>query len=275
MTANRQSSDPFKQVWHFFASVKLTVVLLLTLAITSILGTLIPQNETPAEYVRAFGEVLYRIFYILDIFDMYRSWWFQFLLLMLASNVVVCSLERLSSTWKIVFTKNPTFNPAQVQRLTDKVQFATGLLPDQVEKKYMPFLTKKFGYTRIEDTENGYCIYSEKGRWTRLGVYAVHLSVLILLVGGLVGSIFGFEGFVNIPEGETVVAVLCRRPHASINSGASAARSSACRFVLLVAFGKSGLMSRNSGGIRGFPIHLLVIEDQSISRTATSQSRRP
>ena len=58
MAANRELSDPFKQVWIFFASVKLTVVLLLTLAVTSILGTLIPQNETPAAYVRAFGEVL-------------------------------------------------------------------------------------------------------------------------------------------------------------------------------------------------------------------------
>ena len=150
MATKRQTSDPFKQVWDFFASIKLTVVLLLTLAITSIIGTLIPQNETPAAYVQAFGEVLYRVFFILDIFDMYRSWWFQFLLLMLAANVVVCSLERLSSTWKIVFTKHPKFNPAQAKRISDNVQFLPDLPPDQVEQSYVPFLSKKFGHTRIE-----------------------------------------------------------------------------------------------------------------------------
>ena len=41
-------------------------------------------------------------------------------------------------------------------------------------------------------------------------MYAVHLSVLILLIGGLVGSIFGFEGFVNIPEGDTVNTIQLR-----------------------------------------------------------------
>lgn len=52
---------------------------------------------------------------------------------------------------------------------------------------------------------------AEKGRWTRLGVYSVHLSVILLLLGGLIGSIFGFEGFVNIQEGETVNSIGLRK----------------------------------------------------------------
>ena len=31
-----------------------------------------------------------------------------------------------------------------------------------------------------------------------------HLSILIILIGGIAGSLFGFRGFVNILEGETV-----------------------------------------------------------------------
>jgi cytochrome c biogenesis protein len=47
-------------VWKFFTSIKLTVTLLLTLAVTSIVGTLIPQNEDPAAYVQAYGEFVFR-----------------------------------------------------------------------------------------------------------------------------------------------------------------------------------------------------------------------
>jgi cytochrome c biogenesis protein len=65
-------------------------------------------------------------------------------------------------------------------------------------------MPKGFGYRRIEETDKGFCIFAEKGRWTRLGVYTVHMSVVLLLLGGLIGSLFGFEGFVNIPEGEAV-----------------------------------------------------------------------
>ena len=210
MSDDRGSSDLFKQIWLFFSSVKLTVTVLLTLAATSIIGTLIPQNENPAAYVRAFGEFLYRIFYILDIFDMYHSWWFQFLLLLLAANVVVCSIERLSATWKIIFVKHPNFNPNQFARQKEKEEYATSHSLEQTRIHYISYISKLFGYHRIEPVDNGYRILAEKGRWTRLGVYTVHLSVLLLLMGGLVGSFFGFEGFVNIPEGETIDSINLR-----------------------------------------------------------------
>jgi len=118
--AQKGSPDLFQLIWDFFASVKLSVVVLLSLAATSIIGTVIPQNESPEAYVRAYGEVLYRIFFTLDIFDMYHSWWFRFLLTMLAANVVVCSVERLSETWKIIFVRKPAFNIAQFRQLKNK-----------------------------------------------------------------------------------------------------------------------------------------------------------
>jgi len=71
-------------------------------------------------------------------------------------------------------------------------------------------VAKGYGYHRVDIDEGGYRIFAEKGRWTRLGVYSVHLSILILLIGGLVGSLFGFEGFVNIPEGQTVDTIRLR-----------------------------------------------------------------
>jgi cytochrome c biogenesis protein len=56
---------------------------------------------------------------------------------------------------------------------------------------------------RIE-TESAITLYSEKGRLSRLGVPITHLSILIILIGGLIGSLWGFRGFVNILEGETI-----------------------------------------------------------------------
>ncbi len=191
-------------------SVKLTVVLLLSIAGTSILGTIIPQNEDPAAYFRAYGEFVYRLFDVLGIFDMYHSWWFQFLLLLLTINIVVCSIDRVSATWKIVFVKNPSFNLSRFRNLSQKETFAGNHPPKELEKIYQPIISKYFGYTRVEQTDQGLCIFAEKWRWTRLGVYAVHLSVILLLLGGLMGSLFGLEGFVNIPEGEKIDSIRIR-----------------------------------------------------------------
>ena len=73
MTNQVIAADPFSKIWDFFSSVKLTIVLLLSLAATSIIGTLIPQNEDPAAYLKAFGGYLFQLFNILDLFDMYHS----------------------------------------------------------------------------------------------------------------------------------------------------------------------------------------------------------
>lgn len=198
------------RIWRFFISIRLTVAVLLTLAATSIVGTLIPQNAAPQDYVRAYGEFLYRIFYVLDVFDMYHSWWFQLLIVLLTANILVCSIDRLSSLWKTVFVKTPAFRLSAFRSLKNKESFAVKGAPELVQESFAAAASRSFAYTRTEKTDAGFCIFAEKGRWTRLGVYLVHLSVVFLLIGGLIGSIFGFDGFVNIPEGESVQTVHLR-----------------------------------------------------------------
>jgi len=195
------------RVWKFFTSIKLTVVLLISLAATSIVGTLIPQNENPAAYVQAFGEFAFQLFSLLGLFDMYHSWWFQTLILLLTANIVVCSIDRLSASWKIIFAKNPAFDAARFSSLKNKEAFDDNRSPELLKKLYLPTLGRTFRRSCLQETEKGFFIFGEKGRWTRLGVYVVHSSVIFLLVGGLIGSIFGFDGFVNIPEGEAVSSI--------------------------------------------------------------------
>ncbi|QTA84322.1 cytochrome c biogenesis protein ResB [Desulfonema magnum] len=205
------SSNYFEKLWKFFTSVRLTVVLLLSLAATSVIGTVIPQNESNSAYFQEYGEVLYRIFYGFGFFDMYHSWWFQAMLIILTVNIVVCSLDRLSATWKIIFSNPPKFNVSRFRKLSNKEEFTADYSPEQLKDSYKPVISKAFGYSRVEETDEGVCIFAEKGRWTRLGVYIVHISVILLLVGGLFGSIFGFEGFVNIPEGSATDHIRLRK----------------------------------------------------------------
>jgi cytochrome c biogenesis protein len=210
MQQDTNSPNHIRQLWKFLASLQLTVFLLLALAATSIVGTLIPQNESPSAYFETFGGFLYRLFSVLDIFDMYHSWWFQLLILLLAINVLVCSLDRLPAVWKIVFIKEPPFNIDRFRKMPSKEVFTTAIPFDQLSQQIEAFASKKFSYHRRQPVKNGVCFLAEKGRWSRLGVYIVHLSVILLLCGGLIGSLFGFEGFANIAEGETVQTIRLR-----------------------------------------------------------------
>ncbi|MBU0995874.1 MAG: cytochrome c biogenesis protein ResB [Proteobacteria bacterium] len=194
------SNSILTPIWNFFASVKLSVITLLLLAITSIIGTILPQNESPEAYYHSLGETLFNVFSTLDLFDMYHSRWYQFLLLLLCANLVICSLNRLSSTYKIVFIKKPVFNLAQFRKAGNRQDFTSTLPIESLVEKFLQIIESKFAKCIVEKNETGYAIFSEKGRWTRLGVYGVHLSIILMIAGGLAGSMYGFEGYMTIPE---------------------------------------------------------------------------
>ena len=221
MSSKEIASDlsAIDRLWKLFASVKLTIVLLLTLATTSIIGTLIPQNEAPMAYFETFGAFLYRIFSLLGFFDMYHSWWFRALILLLVVNIVICSIDRLQTTWKTIFVRHPRFNPGRYRQLKNRIEYNHDTEAERLKTLYQPIIARRFRYQRTEETAEGFAIYGERGRWTRLGVYVVHFSVVLLLIGGLIGSIFGFEGFVNIAEGESVQSIQLRNSNQKLQLG--------------------------------------------------------
>ena len=63
-------------IWNFFASVKLAIFTLSFIALSSIIGTIIQQGESHAFYVKNYGPKMAQFFQVLDIPDMYYSWWF-------------------------------------------------------------------------------------------------------------------------------------------------------------------------------------------------------
>jgi cytochrome c biogenesis protein len=210
MTAQSTSNGLFDAVWKLLASIRLTLVLLLSLAATSILGTLIPQNSEPAAYLAAFGETLYRFFSVLGLFDMYHSWWFQILIVLLAANIIVCSIDRISLQRKILFVRKPRFQASRFQNLPGRLEFEDERPPEALRGMYAAYLSRRARAVQSETDDAGFSLFGETGRWTRFGVYTVHLSVVLLLIGGLIGSIFGFDGFATIPEGESVQQITLR-----------------------------------------------------------------
>lgn len=226
------TADYPESFWDFLASVKLSVLILLSLAMLSVIGTIIPQKESPGfnlnflfnltvDMVERFSldqipETLidtmvrytFIILELLDVFDMYHSWWFQGLLALLVINIIICSIDRLLVTGKIIFTRHPQFNLEGYRRRKSRKDFDVKGDTDSVRDDYVKVLTKKFRYCKVVSADRGFAITAEKGRWTRLGVYGVHLSLVVLLAGSMLGSLTGFEGFVEINEGESADTII-------------------------------------------------------------------
>jgi len=202
-------------IWAFFASVKLALFLLFILAATSIIGTIIQQNQPFATYVREYGQKTAELFQKLQLTDMYNSWWFLSLLGLFATNLIVCSLERIPNVIRLVRKDNLDIDPARIAKMgLRKTISLPNIPPRQAAEAVSRFLTGKGWKIHRREKENGILLFAQKGAWTRFGVYIVHLSILVILLGAVIGSPtfakkvlhkpkFAFKGSIMIPESKT------------------------------------------------------------------------
>ena len=217
---NRSKSDKKSNIlWSIFSSVKLALVLLIILAVTSIVGTLVPQQQEAMQFSQKLSPGTLRLFESFQLFDMYHSVWFRLLIGALALNLVICSLDRWPKTWRLFSSSAKPDRMRLFEDLPSDQRFdVNGKIADVSEKAENSL---KARYRRIETktTNRGIFFYCDKGRYSYFGVYLVHLSVLLILLGGIFGSLFGFEAFVNIAEGETIDKVMLRGGRATKTMG--------------------------------------------------------
>jgi cytochrome c biogenesis protein len=207
--AKEKESGFLSIIYDLFRSLKLTISLLILLAIFSIIGTVITQNATRPEYIQRYGTGLYEVLNFFNLFDMYHSWWFSAILLLLVINLITCSTHRLPGILSQISRGSGELEDKTVKALpyVEKVRIQD---PAKKEKDLQSSLKKWFkNWGRVE-TEKTITLFSEKGRFSRLGVPITHLSILIILIGGIIGSLYGFRGQVNILEGDTVDQIFLR-----------------------------------------------------------------
>ena len=129
---------------------------------------------------------------------------------LLAVNLVICSLDRFPLAWRRFRRKQPPHEEAAFKNLPDEYQFEALAGLEEAAKTAETLLQKRYRSVEREDAGGAVYLAAQKGRFSLFGVYIVHLSLLVLIAGAIVGSVFGIEGYVNIPEGETVSAIQLR-----------------------------------------------------------------
>jgi len=126
------------KVWQFFCSVKLAVVIILVLVIACILGTVILQERTLDEYTAKYGYGLATFFRITQLNNIFHSYWFSVLLVLICTNLICCTIKR----WRNTFLQT--------------------------------------------------------------GFILTHLSIILILIGGVVKLQLGVKGSVNVYKGKSV-----------------------------------------------------------------------
>ena len=207
----------------FFSSVHVAVVILILLATISIIGTVLQQEnigdvgDNLRLYQQFFGDAgrAQRAFEIsekIGFFNLYHTWYFYTLLLLLSTSLIVCSLRRLPQTWRIMARPKVELEESGFKASPNR-RALTLRLPRAEAAAAVTAALRKSGFGLRESERDGaHYIFGQKGAYSRLGIYTTHFSIIMIFIGGVIGSAYGFKAYMQISEGETSDQIMMRGP---------------------------------------------------------------
>ncbi len=200
-----------QSLWDFFCSLKLSISLLIGLAVVSIIGTVIPQAPNiPEEYIQSLSQAKLQFYDKIGFFDMYHSWWFILLLYLLTVNLMACSVKRLPRVWKIVTEPNLLLDEVMEKSLSLTRDIKHKGKPSSLRESVAGIMSKEFAAPVVTERNGEIHLFAQTKPWCRLGVYVVHLSIIIIFIGAMLGSFFGYKSFMQIVEGSSVGKIQTR-----------------------------------------------------------------
>lgn len=196
--ASERRSIP-QRFWRTFSSVATGIVLLILVVITSAAGTFILQRPLtdPEQMQKVYSPAMLRLLDATRLTDVFHSWWFVGLLGLLCLNIVLASIDRFPGAWR--YFSRPYRRP--------DAHFLTGLplhaeISVRSAQSGVQAAERAFRRLGMKPQHVGagedFSLYAERHRFARLAAYVVHLSLLLILGGGIVDAIWGYRGYMAL-----------------------------------------------------------------------------
>ena len=180
------SKQKSENIWlAFLGSMNLAITILVVLAIASVIGTVLQQNQPYTDYIIKFGPFWHEVFLTLGLYDVYGAVWFLLLLGFLLLSTSVCVYRNTP----IILRDVAHFRlKTQEKSLKTMANSREWLLEENIDK--VMNLARQFfqgaGY-RLRSKDHGdHQIFAMiKGGMNRFGYVFTHVGIVVICIGGL------------------------------------------------------------------------------------------
>ena len=182
--------------WRQLTSMNTALLLLLLVALAAIPGSILPQKTASTLKVNNWktdNPFWAEIFDSLGLFDVYGSFWFSAIYILLMISIIGCVVPRLKVYWQS-FNEQPPNPPSVINKFSAYQKFnISNMNINKVELKL-----KELGW-RIN--KKGYAITAEKGYAREAGNLVFHTSLIVITIALAFGALFSYRGTVIVKEG--------------------------------------------------------------------------
>jgi len=200
-------ADTLAPLWRSLYSPRALFCLLVTIAICSVIGILLPQGQLPDYYVHEYGAMGASVILHLGVDHLYSSTWYVLLLGLVPLSIVARAKHIWRSAWD-------SFTGSKLEVLRRRLQVDNSAIvektvesdPQATQSALAACLRKR--WYRVETTEGddeAHWLVGRKWRYAAFGIVLVHFSVLAIAAGAVLGWWPGLavNKTIQITEGET------------------------------------------------------------------------
>jgi cytochrome c biogenesis protein len=189
-----------QQIFRLLADLRFSIFLLLLISFCSIVGTVIEQDQSIEIYKTnypltnpVFGVLTWDRILLFGLDHVYRTWWFFALIFLFGLSLILCTFLQQLPSLKIArrcqfFRTTNQFYRLKISTVLNDFSF-NKILGRITGSQYSIFQQKNI-------------VYCYKGLIGRIAPILVHLSMILILVGPIVGSLFGFKAQEIVPKTE-------------------------------------------------------------------------
>lgn len=170
---------------HFLGSMDLAITLLITLAIASVIGTVLQQNEPYTDYLIKFGPFWFEVFERLGLYDVYSALWFLAILTLLVVSTSVCVVRNFPAMLREMWQLRTQVQKKSLRAMQHSTQWTAAASPEKLAELYQKKLKDKGFRSRVTAKNEAILVSAMRGGMNRLGYIFTHLAIVVICLGGL------------------------------------------------------------------------------------------
>jgi len=173
---------------ELLSSMRFAISLLTLIAIASIIGTVLKQNEPMPNYVNQFGPFWFEVFNKLGLYAVYSAWWFLLIMTFLVMSTSLCVIRNAPKMMKDMRSWRDTVREQSLRNFHHRSEWHSSNARAKVTEQILAHLAR-IGYRfKLVEKEGATLIAAKQGAANKWGYIFAHSAIVIICVGGLLDS---------------------------------------------------------------------------------------
>ena len=183
MTSSRRTRPSLaSDLLELLSSMRFAIGLLTILAIASVIGTVLRQNEPWPNYVAEFGPFWFEVYRALGLFDVYHSAWFLVILIFLVLSTGLCIWRNTPGFLREMRGWREQASSNSLAAMSHTAEIGHAVDADAAES----YLRAQGFAVRRKEREDGLMLAAKKGSANKLGYFFAHIALVVICIGGLI-----------------------------------------------------------------------------------------